>query len=65
MKVPSREMAAKVEEAHAAEAVKTTRLRALRLAKEAAERNAAQAASATQARFKPSPRVRIRARSPA
>jgi hypothetical protein len=38
MKTPSRETAAKSEEARAAEAAKTTRLRTLRLAKEAADR---------------------------
>ena len=40
IKTPSRETAAKSEEARAAEAAKTTRLRALRLAKEAADRDA-------------------------
>jgi hypothetical protein len=40
MKTPSRETTAKVEEERAAEAAKTTRLRALRLAKEAADRDA-------------------------
>jgi hypothetical protein len=39
MKTPSRETAARSAEAHAAETAKTTRLRALRLAKEAAERD--------------------------
>jgi hypothetical protein len=41
-KAPSREMAAKSEEARSAEAAKTARLRALRLAKEAADRGAVQ-----------------------
>ncbi len=41
MKTPSGEMAARAEEARVAEAAKTTRLRALRLAKEAADRDAA------------------------
>jgi hypothetical protein len=40
MNTPSRETAAKAEEARVAEAAKTTRLRALRLAKEAADRDA-------------------------
>jgi hypothetical protein len=38
MKTPLRETAAKFDEARAAEAAKTARLRALRLGKEAAER---------------------------
>lgn len=41
MKLPSREMAARAEEARAAESAKTTRLRALRLAKEATDREVA------------------------
>jgi hypothetical protein len=44
MKTPSREIAAKSEDARAAEAAKITRLRALRLAKEAADRDAQQRA---------------------
>ena len=40
MKTPSRETAAKFEDARAAEAAKTARLRTLRLAKEAADRDA-------------------------
>jgi len=40
MKTPSREMAAKADEERAAAATKITRLRALRLAKEAADRDA-------------------------
>jgi hypothetical protein len=40
MKTPSRETTAKAEEERTAEAAKTTRLRALRLAKEAADRDA-------------------------
>jgi hypothetical protein len=45
MKAPSRETAARVEEARVAEAAKTARLRALRLAKETADRDAAQPAA--------------------
>jgi hypothetical protein len=56
MKTPSRETAAKFEDARAAEAAKTARLRALRLAKEAAARDAEQSAAATRARVKLSPR---------
>jgi hypothetical protein len=41
MKQPSREMAARADEARAAESAKTARLRALRLAKEAADREVA------------------------
>jgi hypothetical protein len=40
MKTPSRETEARSVEARAAEVAKTTRLRALRLAKEAADRDA-------------------------
>jgi hypothetical protein len=58
MKTPSRETAAKFEDARAAEAAKTARLRALRLAKEAADRDAEQIAAATRARVKLSPRAR-------
>jgi hypothetical protein len=46
-KVPSRETAARAEEARVAEAAKTARLRALRLAKETADRDAAQTAAPT------------------
>jgi hypothetical protein len=45
IKTPSGEMAAKAEEKRAAEFAKTTRLRALRLAKEAADREAMQRAA--------------------
>ena len=58
MKTPSRETAAKFEDARAAEAAKTARLRALRLAKEAADRDAEQSAAATRASLKLSPRAR-------
>ena len=44
LKGPSREMVAWAEEARAAEVAKTARLRGLRLAKEAADRAAAQQA---------------------
>ena len=57
MKTPSRETAAKFDEARAAEAAKTARLRALRLAKEAADRDAAQSAAATHTKVKLSPRA--------
>jgi hypothetical protein len=58
MKTPSRETAAKFDEARAAEAAKTARLRALRLAKEAADRDTAQSAAATHTKVKLSPRAR-------
>ena len=58
MKTPSRETAAKFDEARAAEAAKTARLRALRLAKEAADRDAEQSAAATRTKVKLSPRAR-------
>jgi hypothetical protein len=58
MKTPSRETAPKFVDARAAEAEKTARLRALRLAKEAADRDAEQIVAATRARVKPSPRAR-------
>jgi hypothetical protein len=58
MKTPSRETAAKFEDARAAEAAKTARLRALRLAKEAADRDAEQSAAIARARDKLSPRAR-------
>jgi hypothetical protein len=45
MKTPSGETAAKAEEKRVAEAAKTMRLRALRLAKEAADREAARLAA--------------------
>jgi hypothetical protein len=44
----SRETAARIEEARDAEVAKTARLRALRLAKETAARDAAQATASTQ-----------------
>ena len=65
MKAPSRENAAKAEDARSAEAAKTVRLRALRLAKEAADRSAEESAAAARARFKPAPRVRASSRTPA
>jgi hypothetical protein len=58
MKKPSRETAAKFDETRTAEIAKTARLRALRLAKEAADRDAAQAAAATVAKLKPSSAAR-------
>jgi hypothetical protein len=58
MKTPSRETAPKFVDARAAEAEKTARLRALRLAKEAADRDTEQIVTATRARVKPSPRAR-------
>jgi hypothetical protein len=58
IKTPSHETAAKSEEARTAEPAKTTRLRALRLAKEAANRDAqAESVAATRARVKLSPRT--------
>jgi len=57
MKTRSRETAATFEDPRAIEAAKTARLRALRLAKEAADRDAAQRAAATRTRVKPSPRA--------
>jgi len=57
MKTPSRETAAKFEDARAAEAAKTARLRALRLAKEAADRDAEQSAVATRTKPKASSRT--------
>jgi hypothetical protein len=50
------ETTAQSEEARAAEAATTARLRALRLAKEAADRDAEQSA-ANRGKLKPSPRV--------
>jgi hypothetical protein len=61
MKTPSRETAARSEETRAAEVAKTTRLRTLRLAKEAADRDAEHAA-ATRVGFKTGPRARESAR---
>jgi hypothetical protein len=58
MKTRLRETAATFEDARATEAAKTARLRALRLAKEAADRDAAQSAAATRARVKLSSRAR-------
>ena len=58
MKTPSRETAPNFVDARAAEAEKTARLRALRLAKEAADRDAEQSGAATRARVKLSPRGR-------
>ena len=58
MKTRSRETAATFEDPPAIEAAKTARLRALRLAKEAADRDAEQSAAATRAKVKPSPRAR-------
>ena len=58
MKTPLRETAPKFVDARAAEAEKTARLRALRLAKEAADRDAEQSAAATRATVKLSPRGR-------
>jgi len=58
MKTPLRVTAAKFDEARAAEVAKTARLRALRLAKEAADRDAAQSAAATRTRVERSPRAR-------
>jgi hypothetical protein len=64
MKMQSGEAAAKVEETRAAEVAKTMRLRELRLAKEAADREA-DIAAATQALARQSPRIRVRTRNPA
>ena len=58
MKTRLRETAATFEDARVTEAAKTARLRALRLAKEAADRDAAQSAPATRARVELSPRAR-------
>jgi hypothetical protein len=49
MKTPSRETAARSAEARAAEVTKTARLRALRLAKEAIDRDAGQSIEANGA----------------
>jgi hypothetical protein len=57
MKTRLRETAATFEDARATEAAKIARLRALRLAKEAADREAAQSAAATRAKVKLSPRA--------
>jgi hypothetical protein len=64
-KAPPGEAAAEAEEARTANTAKTLRLRALRLAKEAADRDAEKAASATHALAKQSSRIRVRPRSPA
>jgi hypothetical protein len=58
MKTRSREAAATFEDPRAIEAAKTARLRALRLAKEAADRDAAQSAAATRAKVKLTARAR-------
>jgi hypothetical protein len=58
MKTRLRETAATFEDARATEAAKTARLRALRLAKEAADLDAAQNAAVTRAKAKPIPRAR-------
>jgi hypothetical protein len=58
MKTRLRETAATFEDARATEAAKTARLRALRLAKEAADRDAAQNAAPARAKAKPIPRAR-------
>jgi hypothetical protein len=52
MKTWSHETVAASEEARAVEVAKTARLRALRLAKEAADQDAEQIAAAVRARFK-------------
>jgi len=57
MKARSRETAATFEDPRAIEAAKTARLKALRLAKETADRDAARSAAATRARVKASPRA--------
>ncbi len=57
MKTPSRETTAKFEDARAAETAKTARLRALRLAKEAADRDAERVAAATRTKAKQSSRT--------
>ena len=61
-KTPSRETVLKAGEARVAEAEKTTRLRALRLAKEAADREAAQHAL-PPARVPGSTSARLRTRA--
>ena len=63
-KAPSGEAAAKAEDARTAEAAKPLRLRALRLAKEAADRDAAKAASAAQVLAKRRSSIRVRTRGP-
>jgi hypothetical protein len=57
MKTPSRETAARSAEERASEIAKTARLRELRLAKEAADRDAQQSVAANPAKFKPNPSV--------
>jgi hypothetical protein len=58
MKTSSRETAATSEDARAAEAAKTARLRALRLTKEAADRDAAQSVAPARVKFRQSPTKR-------
>jgi hypothetical protein len=66
MKAPSRETAARSAEARASEVAKTARLRELRLAKEAVDRDAQQSVAASPAKFKPNPGVgRSTSRRPA
>jgi hypothetical protein len=55
MKTPSRETAARSAEARASEIAKTARLRELRLAKEAADRDTRQSVATIPAKFKPNP----------
>jgi hypothetical protein len=57
MKTPSRETAARSAEARASEIAKTERLRGLRLAKEAADRDARQSVATNLAKFKPNPSI--------
>jgi hypothetical protein len=56
---------AKLQEERAVEAAKIDRLRALRLAKEAADRSAEEEAAAARAKLKTSARVRGHPRTPA
>lgn len=62
-KAPSGEAATEAEEARTAEAAKTLRLRALRLAKEASDRDAEKAVSAAQGLAKRRSRIRVRTQS--
>ena len=62
-KAPSGEAAAEAEDARTAEAAKTLRLRALRLAKEASDRDAEKAVSAAQGLAKRRSPIRVRTRS--
>jgi len=64
-KASLRETPAHIEAERAAKADKTSRLRALRLAKEAADRTAEADAAALRASLKPSARIRIQPRTPA